>query len=1333
MIGPNRIRAGLLAAAVLAVGLPVVGTPVAAAATATPGTAIVPSVALAQPTPNHTRLVPAVPRKNTPRISNGEIWDIEVVPQLNRVFIAGSFTSIANTVNPTTTVNQRYLASYNYNTGLIDTSFRPTFNGGVNAVEASPDGTKLFVAGSFNTVNGVARQKVASLNLTTGAPLSNFVVTNSTNNYVESLAATNSTLYVGGRFTRINGVLKDHLAAMNATTGAVDPTFTNNLTGGIGVNGALGVPQLKLTHDDSKLLVVHTGRQVNGQDRMGMAIINTATKQLYPWRSRLWDENLGRVGGVTRISAGDIAPNDQYFVVGSGSGGDAPPISDTAVAYPLTVASLNNDNVQPLWIHRSFDSVYSIAITEQAVYFGGHFGFNESPTSCETEPCFPGLPNVGYGTGQGLSGYGLGDTVVRREHIGALDPVNGRALEWNPWSTSFEGNKAMEATARGLFVGGDGMFQGGVRTGRVAFYDNNELPGNETTDTTITAPIEGRVVQSGIQTTIQGTAKNPQGIRRVQVEIQDRNTSQFLQDDGVTWGGNNNILATLGTGTTNRTWTLPVTITGNRDMQVMAKTFGTNGANDPTKAVKKFESFGLEDQTPTTSITGPNGVQTSTSFTMTGTAQDDHGVNSLSYWFRDEQNRYLQNDGTVDDIFNTFRGVPDVVGATNATFSYDVILPHEGIWRLSATATDTAGQADLRSATRDIRVDSTAVAPTVTINQPVQMTPPFAVPTVQVSPGQPITFSGTATDDESLRNVEVTLRNSSTRENLGNDCSWGINVNAGSCRVSPVDISGSTYNWTYTTPFNLKPGSYSFSVRATDDEDLTTSSTNQGRLTLSAQIPGDNPPNGLVNVTGTQTVTDPNIALAGTATDDIGVKSVKVTVFDNDTGRYMQANGQMAGGYNELNATLATPNGTSTTWTLPIVLPGGGDYSVTAYAYDSSDQQDPSTSGATSRYRYYPNNLPPTFNENLGQPVDGTAFTEGRIVVTGRAEDDVAIASVGVGIVNAAGQYMSSSGTFTSTTPSYRSAFLNSPGSLGSNFSYTTPVIPDGTYRVEVRAVDSVDNVSALRISNGITVTRPPNNAPVASATVSCVQNVCAFDGRSSTDENPTALTYSWNFGTGQGTATGPVPTRTYNRPGTYTPTLTVRDEWGVSSAVFTLPAITITEPTNNQPPTVAFATQCIALACATSSAGTEDPNNGDTISYLWNFGDGTATSTSTNPSHTYAVQGTYTITLTVTDGWNKSTTVTHNVTMTEPANNQAPTVAWGQTCNVLACQFNTTGTTDPNGDQIRYAWQFGDGTTSTSSAPSKTYATAGTYTVTLTVTDGWNKSGVLSKTITVG
>ena len=64
-----------------------------------------------------------------PKISNGEIWDIEVVG--NRVFIAGSFTTIQNQRSDnTTTYTRDGFASYNMNTGLVDTGFNPDIAGG---------------------------------------------------------------------------------------------------------------------------------------------------------------------------------------------------------------------------------------------------------------------------------------------------------------------------------------------------------------------------------------------------------------------------------------------------------------------------------------------------------------------------------------------------------------------------------------------------------------------------------------------------------------------------------------------------------------------------------------------------------------------------------------------------------------------------------------------------------------------------------------------------------------------------------------------------------------------------------------------------------------------------------------------------------------------------------------------------------------------------------------------------------------------------------------------------------------------------------------------------
>ena len=229
---------------------------------------------------------------------------------------------------------------------------------------------------------------------------------------------------------------------------------------------------------------------------------------------------------------------------------------------------------------------------------------------------------------------------------------------------------------------------------------------------------------------------------------------------------------------------------------------------------------------------------------------------------------------------------------------------------------------------------------------------------------------------------------------------------------------------------------------------------------------------------------------------------------------------------------------------------------------DSAVRQDPSTSGATSRYPIYPGDQPPVLNETLLNPIEGTEFPDGKIFISGRAEDDQAMQEVQVGIVNAAGQYMSSSGTFTSTSASWRTAFLNSPGTPGSNFSYTTPVIPPGAYTVRVRAIDQHDFVSVI-YERHVTVTHPPNNPPVASFTIACMDNECTYDARGSTDENAPTLTYTWNFGNGSGS--GPLPTRTYTSANTYTVVLTARDEWGLTATA--TQTVTIVEPRSNIAP----------------------------------------------------------------------------------------------------------------------------------------------------------------------
>ena len=100
----------------------------------------------------------------------------------------------------------------------------------------------------------------------------------------------------------------------------------------------------------------------------------------------------------------------------------------------------------------------------------------------------------------------------------------------------------------------------------------------------------------------------------------------------------------------------------------------------------------------------------------------------------------------------------------------------------------------------------------MSITTPVVMNPPTAVGALTVAPHGQLSFSGTATDDEGLANVEVSFRNSTTGESLAADGTWAVQ-SSGWFRVTAIDVSGSSTPWSYatsTTPgFDLTPGTYS--------------------------------------------------------------------------------------------------------------------------------------------------------------------------------------------------------------------------------------------------------------------------------------------------------------------------------------------------------------------------------------------------------------------------------------------------------------------------------------------------------------------------------------------
>jgi PKD repeat protein len=146
--------------------------------------------------------------------------------------------------------------------------------------------------------------------------------------------------------------------------------------------------------------------------------------------------------------------------------------------------------------------------------------------------------------------------------------------------------------------------------------------------------------------------------------------------------------------------------------------------------------------------------------------------------------------------------------------------------------------------------------------------------------------------------------------------------------------------------------------------------------------------------------------------------------------------------------------------------------------------------------------------------------------------------------------------------------------------------------------------------------------------------------------------------------------------------------------------------PTGNAPLTVSF---------------TDTSTGGAVVSRTWDFGDGTVvtgTGATSTISHTYSAAGQFTAVLTVSnpDGSSSASKII-------VANSNAPklTASFTSTKRADGVTFDFAGTATNGSASTTYSWSFGDGGTSTAQNPTHTYATAGTFSVSLTVTDGAN------------
>jgi PKD repeat protein len=228
-----------------------------------------------------------------------------------------------------------------------------------------------------------------------------------------------------------------------------------------------------------------------------------------------------------------------------------------------------------------------------------------------------------------------------------------------------------------------------------------------------------------------------------------------------------------------------------------------------------------------------------------------------------------------------------------------------------------------------------------------------------------------------------------------------------------------------------------------------------------------------------------------------------------------------------------------------------------------------------------------------------------------------------------------------------------------------------------------------------------------------------------STDPDGTIASRSWSFSDGF-TSTAQNPTHRFADGGTKSVTLSVVDNDGFGNSV------TQSVSVANVAPSAAFSFDVTGLSVAFTDQSTH-PNapNDHVVSWSWDFGD-SGTSTSQNPTHSYSAQQVFTVSLTVTDDDGLTSTVSHDVDLS----NVAPTADFSVTPNVPAAGHPATfhdESTDSDGSVVSWVWDFGDSTPgSTEQDPSHTYLVGGEYTVTLTAGDDSGATSTVSKVVHV-
>lgn len=289
-------------------------------------------------------------------MTNGTVY--AVVQSGNTIYVGGKFRALRRCPTgvscPNGTIQTVDVGAFDATTGEGLSTFTVNVGGDGATVFALAvlDG-KLYIGGKFTSVNGEPRLNMAAVDASTGAldPFAPQVGVDTTD-YVRGMIAHQGRIYIGGLFTTVDGLSRPRLAAFTSA-GALDPNWRPKTSGA----ARAFVPSC----DGSQLIVGGSFAKAGGtgtayQARKTLAIFDATTGALDTWTP----DNAQIPNGVTAYDLAMIPACDSIFVAYGGSNA-------------IYRVDISDDFGDIIWGLHTGGNVQTVAVYDDRVLFGGHF------------------------------------------------------------------------------------------------------------------------------------------------------------------------------------------------------------------------------------------------------------------------------------------------------------------------------------------------------------------------------------------------------------------------------------------------------------------------------------------------------------------------------------------------------------------------------------------------------------------------------------------------------------------------------------------------------------------------------------------------------------------------------------------------------------------------------------------------------------------------------------------------------------------------------------------------------------------------------------------------